>query len=555
MRFGRDGTSPSPTVAFRVVWVAAGALLAPGCGDAGEGEPWFQEEAAPRGIDFAHVSGYRDRFLLPEIVGSGAALADLDGDGDLDAYLVQSGSLYEDSPPFADRLYWNDGCGNFQVSRSPLPTRRGYGMGVATGDYDNDGDVDLYVTTVGPNALLRNDGGGHFAEVAQSAGVDDAGFGASAAFLDLDLDGDLDLFLANYIHWSGAAELDCYIAGNLTYCPPQNYNAPAPDRLFRNNGDGTFTDVSGEAGLNLAFGNGFGVIGADYNGDGLTDVYVANDMMVNQLWINRGELRFADSAMAMGAAVDGYGTAKAGMGVAAADLDDDSDVDLLVVNLEGQTDSLYLNQGEWFDDATAEFGLAVSSRRHTRFGVALADFDNDGTLDLYEANGRVSSTEDRQGDMFAEPNMLYRGTADGKFEEVSPYGGVRPSLVHTSRGLALGDVDDDGGLDLLIVNRDAPPYLLMNRVSGRGNWVRFRVVDQGRDSHAAVVSGIVGGVRKYREVQPASSYLSANSPRVHFGLGSATAIEEVMVHWPDGDVEARGTFDAGRTVELRRGES
>ena len=538
-------------------WIALGAiwvLCATGCSDAGRDGPWFEDEAAQRGINFLHVSGYRDRFLLPEIVGSGAALADLDGDGDLDAYVVQSGSLYLDSPPFSDRLYWNDGLGNFEASEA-LPARQGYGMGVATGDYDNDGDVDLYVTTVGPNALYRNDGDGRFTEVAQSVGVDAPGFGASAAFLDLDLDGDLDLFLANYIHWNEAAEIDCYIAGNLTYCPPENYNAPAPDRLFRNNGDGTFTDVSGEAGLNLAFGNGFGVVGADYNADGMTDVYVANDGMVNQLWINRGGLRFADSAMAMGTAVDGYGTAKAGMGVAAADVDDDGDVDLLVVNLEGQTDSLFLNQGEWFDDATAEFGLAVTSRRHTRFGVAWADFDNDGILDLYQANGRVSATEERLGDVFAEPNLLYRGTAEGKFEETAAYGGVDPSLVHTSRGLAVGDVDEDGGLDLLVVNRDAPPYLLMNRVPGRGNWVRFRAVDRyGRDSHAATVSGVVLGTRQYRDVQPASSYLSANSPRVHFGLGEGTQITSVTVRWPDGAVEGFGDFEAGRTVELRQGE-
>ena len=545
---------PGRPVGSWIALLAMGLLFAAGCGDTGQDGPWFEDEAAERGIDFLHVSGYRDRFLLPEIVGSGAALADLDGDGDLDAYLVQSGSLYLDSPPFSDRLYWNDGHGNFEASDAPLPARQGYGMGVATGDYDNDGDVDLYVTTVGPNALLRNDGNGRFTEIAQSAGVDDPGFGASAAFLDLDRDGDLDLFLVNYIHWSEAAEIDCYIAGNLTYCPPQNYNAPAPDRMFRNNGDGTFTDVSGEAGLNLAFGNGFGVVGADYDGDGLTDVYVANDMMVNQLWINRGDLRFADSAMAMGSAVDGYGTAKAGMGVAAADVDDDGDVDLLVVNLEGQTDSLFLNRGEWFDDATAEFGLAVTSRRHTRFGVALADFDNDGILDLYQANGRVSSTEERLGDVFAEPNLLYRGTADGKFEETTAYGGVVPSLVHTSRGLAVGDVDDDGGLDLLVVNRDAPAYLLMNRVAGRGNWVRFRVVDRhGRDSHAATVSGVVLGRRQYRDVQPASSYLSANSPRVHFGLGEGTEITGVAVRWPDGALEEFGDFQAGRAVVLRQG--
>ena len=523
-----------------------------GCDDA-RGTPWFAEEARQRGIDFVHESGHRQRFLLPEIVGTGAALADVDGDGDLDAYLVQSGSLYAERREREDRLYLNHGDGRFAPAGTPVPRLPGYGMGVAAGDYDNDGDVDLYVTAVGSNALLRNDGGGVFENVAADAGVAAPGFGASAAFLDLDQDEDLDLFVANYIHWSADAEIECYIAGTLTYCPPQNYDAPMPDRLFRNNGDGTFTDVSEEAGLLLAFGNGFGVVGADFGGDARTDVYVANDMTVNQLWINQGDLRLRDAAMRLGVGVDGYGVAKAGMGVASGDLDDDGDVDVLVVNLEGQTDSLYRNQGDWFEDATAAFGLGVTIR-HTRFGVTLSDFDNDGRLDLYEANGRVSAKESREGDLFAEENDLYRLQADGRFALVSPAGGVAEPLVHTSRGLAVGDVDDDGGLDLLIVNRDAPAYLLMNRVR-RGNFARFRVLTRhGRDAHAATVSATVGAARRHRDVAPASSYMSSNDPRVHFGLGAETVARNVAVRWPNGAVEAFGDFPHGQTATLRQGD-
>ena len=524
-----------------------------GCGELREG-PWFVEEAAARGIDFAHVSGHRQRFLLPEITGSGAALADVDGDGDLDAYLVQSGSLYADGPRREDRLYLNHGDGRFVPAPGGLPHLAGYGMGVAAGDYDNDGDVDLYITALGPNALLRNDGRGVFENVGVAAGVADAGFGASAGFFDLDQDEDLDLFLANYIHWSEDAEIECYIAGTLTYCPPQNYDAPAPDRLFRNNGDGTFTDVSEAAGLHLAFGNGFGIVGADFDGDARTDIYVANDGTVNQLWLNQGGLRLRDAAVRLGVGVDSYGTAKAGMGVASGDLDDDGDVDVLVVNLEGQTDSLFRNNGDWFDDATAEFALGVT-QRHTRFGVALADFDNDGRLDLYEANGRVSAKESRQGDVFAEDNDLYRMGADRRFAPVSPVGGVADPLVHTSRGLALGDVDDDGGLDLLIVNRDAPAYLLMNRVRGRGNYARFRVLTRhGRDAHAATVSAHVGETRQHRDVAPASSYLSSNDPRVYFGLGSEQRARNVTVRWPNGDLEAFGDHPHGQTATLRQGQ-
>ena len=515
-------------------------------------EAWFRDEARARGIDYTHVSGFAGRFLIPEITGSGAALADLDGDGDLDAYIVQSGSVTSPSD-ISDRVYFNMGDGRFEAGAMP-PDGNGYGMGVAAGDYDNDGDVDLYVTNLGENVLLRNDGSGGFANVASAAGVADAGWGTSAAFLDLDHDGDLDLFVANYIQWRIEAELACYMAGVLTYCPPQNYSAPAPDQLFRNNGDGTFTNVSGRAGLHLAFGNGFGVVGGDYNGDGLTDVFVANDMMVNQLWLNLGDLRFAESAMEWGCGVDASGAAKAGMGVAAADVDDDSDLDILVVNLEGQTDSLYRNAGAWFDDATAEAGLNIVSRRYTRFGVVFADFDNDGRLDLYQANGAVAPVPGQAGDHFAEPNVLYRGGDNGIFDLTVPEGGTTEPLVHTSRGLAVGDVDDDGGMDLLVVNRDAPPYLLMNRAPARGNWIRFRVLTRdGRDAHGATVSARIDGKRQYRDVQPAASYLSSNDPRVHFGLGSADGATDVQVRWPSGETQAFGGFEGGRTVYLREG--
>ena len=518
----------------------------------GASTDWFREESAARGIDYRHVSGSEERYWIPEITGSGAALADLDGDGDLDAYIVQSGSLVSTSDA-SDRVFLNLGDGRFEAGATP-PGGDGYGMGVAAGDYDNDGDVDLYVTNVGRNLLLRNNGAGGFENVAEEAGVADPGWGTSAAFLDFDGDTDLDLYVANYIQWRIEAEIECFIAGTPTYCPPQNYKAPAPDRLFRNNGDGTFTDSSRHAGLHLAFGNGFGVVAADYNQDGLTDVFVANDMMVNQLWLNQGGLRFTESAMDWGCGVDEAGEAKAGMGVVAADLDDDSDVDILVVNLEGQTDSLYRNEGTWFDDATAELGLNVVSRRYTRFGVVLADFDNDGRLDLYQANGAVAHLPGKEGDPFAEPNTLYRGTQSGSFELVTPDGGTTQPLVHTSRGLAVGDVDNDGGLDLLVVNRDAPPHLLMNRVSQHGNWIRLKVLTRaGRDAHAATVSAQVAGKRQYRDVQPAASYLSSNDPRVHFGLGPATEITDVRVRWPDGTSEAFGDFRAGQTVVLRQG--
>ena len=364
-------------------------------------------------------------------------------------------------------------------------------------------------------------------------------------------DGDLDLFVANYVEWHPAIERDCYIDGFLTYCPPQNYGAPAPDRLYRNNGDGTFADATSALGLDAAFGNGLGAVAADFNRDGLADLFVANDMMVNQLWINTGA-GLIDEAPYRGVAVDEHGMAKAGMGVATGDVDADGDTDLLVVNLRGQTDSFFRNHGEWFEDATEAVGLSASSRRHTRFGVVLADFDNDGWLDLYQANGRVAPREPRPGeDEFAEPNMLYRGSAEG-FQE-RPLGGLPTVLAHTSRGLAVGDVDNDGGLDLVVANRDAAPYLLLNRVPNRGNWVRFHVrLASGRNAHGATVSATVGSRRLHRTVRTDGSYLAASDPHVHFGLGTEDKAHDVRVRWPDGTVEEFGDFEGGRTFGLRK---
>ena len=529
------------------------------CGCTPSETPWFSEEATARGIDFVHHSGYDGRPMMPEMVGGGVALADLDGDNDLDLYLVQSGRVDKtlSVETSANRLYLNRGDGYFdKVEKAAGAGDRGYGMGVAAGDYDNDGDVDLYVTNLGPNVLLQNDGSGQFADVTNEARVGDPSWSTAATFLDLDADSDLDLFVVNYLHWIKNIEQDCYVSALfITYCGPTVYDVPATDRVYRNNGDGTFSDLTVTAGINVAFGNGLGVVGADFNGDGLTDVFVANDTMVNQLWMNLGNLRFEEACLFWSCAMDSQGVEKAGMGVAAADVDDDGDSDLLVVNLELQSDSFFRNEGTYFHDATQLAGLGPVSMRHTRFGVTFADFDNDGRLDLYEANGKVSASEASEGDAYAETNTLLRGSiSEGavRFDEVKPQGGVSPGLVHTSRGLAVGDIDDDGGLDLVVTNRDAAPYILVNQAS-RGNWVRFRVLTGNRDAHGATVSLTVKKTRMSRDVQPAASYLAANDPRVHFGLGEEPEVRNVAVRWPGGEKEEFGNFPAGATYELRKG--
>ena len=520
-------------------------------------EPWFREAAMERGIDFVHESGHGEHYLMPEIMAGGAALFDMDGDGDLDAYLVQGGSL-KGAPRHFNQLYRNDGSGRFENATAGSGSADGgYGMGVASGDYDGDGDTDLYVTNVGANALLQNDGQGSFTDVTAPARVGDRSWGAGAAFLDYDGDGDLDLFAANYIDWSLEARKECANSlGGPDYCSPRDYNAPVRDLLYRNNGDGTFDDVSAAAGLDAAFGNGLGVVCGDFDGDGRTDIFVANDSVMNQLWVNRGDGTFADEALLRGCALDESGIAKAGMGVSAVDVDDNATLDLLVVNLESETDSFYRNQGTYFTDATAAAGLAWGSHLYTRFGVGILDFDNDGRLDLYAANGRIDrgSSPVRAADPFAEPNLLLSGRPAGRFEEVLPRGGTSELLVTTSRAAAFGDVDDDGGIDVLVVNRDAPAHLLLNRAADRGGWIAFRVLNErGSDALGAVVTFAVGNAKKTREVRTAYSYLAANDPRIHVGLGAAAEASAVVVRWPGGPSESFGAFEGGRTVTLRQG--
>jgi hypothetical protein len=416
--------------------------------------------------------------------------------------------------------------------------------------------VDVYLTGLGSSVLLQNDGRGHFQDVTRKAGVGGTGWTTSATFADLDHDGHLDLFVTRYLEWSPDRERECYsLTGQVDYCSPRNYDAPTADLLFRNNGNGTFTDISREAGLGAAVGNGLGVVADDVNGDGRMDVFVANDSTPNHLWINAGNRRFDESALLSGVAIDQDGAPKAGMGVHAADVDEDGDNDLIVMNLDSESDSFYRNEGRFFVDATMAVGLRVVSRRFTRFGVAMIDFDNDGRLDLYEANGRVGlQAETFAPDPYAEPNLLFRGVAGARFEEVTPRGGTSPALIATSRAAAFGDLDNDGGVDIVVANRDAAPHLLHNVVPKRGHWLLLRVLERtGRDAIGASLSIEAGGRTRRRDVRTGYSYLAANDPRVHVGLGEARQVQSVTVRWVDGTSEKLGPFEADRVVEIRRG--
>ncbi len=525
------------------------------------GPAWFEECATPSGLDFVHVSGFVEKFIFPEIMTTGAALFDMDGDGDLDAYLIQGGVLSQkegarDAAP-GNQLYANDGEGNFtNVTVGSGADDKGYGMGVASGDYDSDGDVDLYVSNLNGNVLLQNDGSGHFTDTTETAGVGCTTWSASSAFVDYDRDGDLDLFVSNYIYWDEDSELPCQDPPRgRTYCSPNSYDAPTPDVLYRNDGDGTFTDVSLEVGLRSSKGNGLGVLCADFDGDGLQEIFVANDGTPNKLWVVGADGKLTEKGLIKGCAVDDQGRAKAGMGVSAADLDFDGDEDLLVVNLKGEDDSLYRNDGGRFSDRTPRAGLAHISSKRTRFGVVLRDFDHDGVIDVYQANGHVTHPIiPVDGDPFAYHNNLIRGLPKMRFESMTPQGGVANPLIATSRACAFGDIDNDGDLDLLVHNRDLGAHLLRNIAPKNGNWIQIQLQERsGSPALGATLSAKAGDRILRRQVRTTESYCAASDPRIHFGLGQSKTLTSIQVTWSDGQVESFDELVSDKIHTLRRG--
>ena len=525
--------------------------------DAAEVKPWFTDEAEDRGVDFVFESGFKEFPYNPEIISGGVAMLDVDGDEDVDIYFVQGGSITNPKQTtFSNQLFLNDGAGHF--TNETVGSGAGdtsYGTGVTTGDYDNDGDVDMYITNVNANVLLRNDGNGTFVDVTEFSGVGDSRWSTSSAFFDMENDGDLDLFVVNYINWSQETELECKAkSGRLDYCHPQAYRAPAKDLLYRNNGDGTFTDVSVVSGIRSVWGNGLGVAVGDVNDDGYFDVLVANDKMNNQLWINQGDGTFIDDAMVSGVAVDANGEPKAGMGTDFADVNNDGLLDLLIVNLFGETDSLFINEGGWFKDGTPTSGLSSISRSYTRFGTGFRDLNNDGFLDFYLSNGKVRLPDSiSTDDPYAEENVLVKGNKLGRFIEVLPKGGVVSQVARTSRGIAYGDVNGDGAVDIVVQNRDAPPYLLINQNPEGGGFVQLHLLNKyGAPVQNGVVRFNLGQTAMRREVQTSGGYCSSHDPTLHIGIGDAKSITNVVITWPDGTKQQTTDVITGETVVIRQ---
>jgi len=535
----------------------------------------FIESAAVTGLTFTHASGASGQYYMAEVMGAGVALFDYDNDGDLDVFLVQSGSLESRAASakndhVSSRLYRNDlavGADGARKLRFTDVTERAglgmraYGMGAATGDYDNDGDLDLFVTSFGPEALYRNNGNGTFTDVTREAGVSDPLWSTSAAFIDYDRDGDLDLFVANYIDFTVTGNKLCYDAlGARDYCSPRTYR-PVPDRLYRNEGGGRFTDVTEIAGISMADGAGLGVATGDYNGDGWLDLYVANDATPNQLWINQRNGTFKDEGLLSGSALNAAGNPEGSMGIASGDFDLDGDEDLFVTNIVGETFVLYVNDGRGnFDDARTKVGLAAPTAAFTGFGTDWFDYDNDGWLDLFISNGAVNIVEAQRGEKFPfrMRNQLFRNTGTRKFEETSKAGGPAFDRAEISRGAAFGDLDNDGDTDVVVTNNNGPVRLLLNQVGARNHWLQLRL-EQAQASGNLLAFGAWVGVERagrptlWRRVRTDGSYLSANDVRVHVGLGDSPAITAVVVQWPDGVRERWTDVRGDRVVTLRRG--
>ncbi len=539
--------------------------------------PLFVDRAESSGLVFHHFNGMTGNFDMAEVSGSGVALFDYDNDGDLDAYLVQGamlerGAAVEEAlvparhpQPLSDRLYRNELVETGELRFSDITDQagelsQGYGMAVAVGDYDGDGWRDLYVTNVGANHLLRNQAGRGFEDVTAAAGVEDDSWSVPAAFVDFDRDGDEDLFIGNYLARDPEKMSGCVdYTGAPDYCGPENFHA-LPDRLFRNRGDGSFDDVSAEAGLKAAFGPALGVVAADLDGDGWLDLYVANDGKPNQYWHNQGDGSFRDESLLAGCALNGAGQEEASMGVDAGDFDGDGDLDLFMTHLISESNTLYRNDGTGgFDDITARSNLSTPSRLHTSFGTGWLDYDLDGWLDLLVVNGAVKKIESlaRAGDPFPfhERNQLFRNTGDGRFEEMSDRGGAAFSLSEVSRGAAFGDVDNDGDTDVLLVNNNGPARLLINQVSA-SSWlgVHLLIGEPPRDARGArAVVGVAADRRLLRRVRVEGSFGSASDPRLLFGLGSMQDFPDLEVHWPDGSAELFRGLEPGRYHLVQRG--
>jgi hypothetical protein len=529
---------------------------------------WFADITEETGLNFIHDPGPLGNYFLPEVMGSGAAIFDFDGDGRPDIYLLQNGGPDSSSK---NRLFHQESTGRFtDVSAGSGLDIAGYNMGVAIGDVNNDERPDVLVTQYGGIRLFLNRGDGTFTDITQSAGLDDPFWGTSACFFDYDRDGWLDLVIVNYVSYDPARE--CTLRGRIDYCHPHSFVGTAA-KLFHNRGRVAaaagsavrFEDVTAKSGLGSLPGNGLGVVGVDLTGDGWPDIFTANDAMANFLWVNQRDGTFREEAVRRGAAFDALGQAQSNMGIALGDVDGDGLLDLFVTHLTDEVHALWRQTAPGlFQDQTGPAGLASAQWRGTGFGTVFGDFDHDGALDLAIVNGRVQALKERIRDSalgpfwcrYAERNQLFLNDGTGHFRDISAANMPFCGTARVSRGLACADLDGDGALDLLVTTVGGPARLYRNVAPKRGHWLLVRPIDPAlhRDAYGARVRVQAGDCCWLGIVSPAQSYLCSCDPRVHFGLGQAAQVDAITVDWPDGSQELFPGVAVDGSVLLRKGQ-
>ena len=531
-----------------------------------EGAITYTDVATSSGLTFTHYSPLTPERHLHLFMGSGLGWLDYDQDGWSDLYFCQGAVWPPRAEPEHDLSHSNQLFRNRQGRFENVTVACGltnfeYSMGVAVGDFDNDGFPDLYVSAFGPDSLYRNMGDGTWSEVTGQPVLNDNRFSASCSWSDIDGDGDLDLYVTNYLKIDPAKYPLCsHVENGKRYpggCHP-HYQPHDFDLLIRNDGDGSFSDITKAAGLLAESPRaGLGVVSGDFDDDGDQDFYVANDTVNNQLWVNSGNGTFTDEAIPMGVAVNGLGVAGAGMGLAAGDVDGDGRTDLFVTNYFNETNTLYRNDGVAFTDVTAEYGLAAPSRQRLGFGTSLVDADNDGWLDLFVANGHVQSypPELDRKTPFAQLPQLFRNQQGGRFQEVSSAAGPYFRRAIVGRSSAVADYDHDGRLDLAVLHLNGPAALLHNDGSGGGHSLTLRLIGRtgNRDAIGARVETRVGDRHLVRSCQGSQGYLSTDDRRIHIGLGDALRADSVSVRWPSGRVESWEATAAGQLRTLVEG--